>query len=276
MIRLIFLCLLWISPFIHAEGHAKAITDKGGVRGTPVFDYTPSPRVSPEVWEMVKPYLLPSNHPIKPALDRIFSQTRVTANAKSVKRAGFKKPLPRPYSHCTVSHHPSLKGYLVKLFTDDQPLLCDHLAWIKRIKGANAVQKSIDKHKFHHFFKVPGKWIYPLPANPPPRNINKGKNFILVVEDMDIYEKQKNYDRWRGKKMTPQRIDAVWIVMEENGLSDSIRPFNIPFCKDGLQAFIDTEHHHEWPVHYEIMARYLSSSIEQHWIELMRRGGPKS
>lgn len=260
MIKYIIACLLLFPAFIQAKE-------------APAYDYTQSQFVSDEVWEMVKPYLLPSNHPAKSVLDRIFGDARMTANAKSVQKAGFLKPFPRSYSHCTVSHHPALSGYLVKMFTDDQPKYDDYKAWIKRIKGAEAIKIAIDKYKYNQYFKVPKKWIYPLPSERAPKN-GSGKNFILVVEDMKIYHKQKNYDRWRSSKMTTQRADAIWILIQENGLTDSIRAFNIPFCHDDKQAFIDTEHHHEWPVHFDIMTRYLSPKIEKHWVKLMKSGGP--
>jgi hypothetical protein len=238
-----------------------------------VYDYQRSPQVSEEVWQMVRPYLLPSNLPVKKKLDEIFKRRRVLANQESVRKAGFPKSAQRQYSRCTVSAHPYLEGFIIKMFTDDVLDVCDYQQWIHRIEGAKSIQATIDKKGYGHLFKVPKKWIYPLPASPAPGE--HGKNFILVAEDMKIYKHEKNTSRWKSDLMNKERANAMYVIMNENGLADSIYPFNIPFCKDGKQAFIDTEYHHRWPIHYEIMFSFFSQKMSQYWQKLVIQGGPK-
>lgn len=228
-----------------------------------------NPYVHADTWNTVSPYFLPENHPIKAQLDRIFSEHRAILNEASLKRAKFKNATPGRFSHTVVTTHSKLKGYFVKLFTDYQHI--DEVRQLmKRINGARIIKDAIIKHGYQLLCKVPNKWIYPLPPEPSPPPGTFRKNFILIAEDMDIYGKVKNYSRWRGKKMTEEKVKAVYTLLQEEGLSDSVFAFNVPFTKDGRLAFIDTEHFHNWPVKFEKMMRYLSPSMQKYLCELMK------
>ena len=66
----------------------------------------------------------------------------------------------------------------------------------------------------------------------------------------------------------------VRIFLTEEGLKDSVFPDNIPFTKDGKMAFIDTEHHHLWPVDYYRLERYLSPEMKTYWKNLTHSFSP--
>lgn len=268
---LIFLHL-YLPSSVYGEIEKKT-TKRESYPKNPVYEYEKSPHVSSEAWECVKPYLLPSNHPVKARLDKIFSSSRATLNEDSMLAAGFERATVRAYSHNIVSKHPDLQGYLVKLFTDQQDIQ-DYPLLIWRIEGANAVRHEIITRGYEKMFSVPNKWIYPLPIEPSPPPECHRKNFILVVEDMHIYRKSKNTRRWK-EKMTPKRADAMFVLLQVVGLNDSIYPFNLPFCEDGRQAFIDTEHHHNWPIHFHLMLPFFSPEMEQYWRILVGQGGPR-
>lgn len=229
--------------------------------------------VSQEVWDKVSPYFLPENHPIKAQLDRIFSAFRVTEHSQNVARADFDNNKPGQFSHTTVTTHPKLKGYLIKLYTDDQAIV-DWQKWLRRIEGAQIIRDAVAAHGYKKYFKVPQKWIYPLPPEPAPINEKDRKNFILVAEDMQILKNGKNSKSWKND-MTPDRLDAFWTIVHGYGLSDSVYNFNVPFAKDGKQAFIDTEYYYRWPVPVDRTLRYLSTSMQKYWLKLIEQGGPK-
>lgn len=235
----------------------------------PVYNYTKNPDVSEAVWDAVKPYLLPSNHPVKKKLDKIFTASRVTAHERSVKAAGFTSPYHRPQSRMVVSRHKDLPGYLVKMFTDDQRSVADYTLMLHRIKGARSIQRSIEKHGYEHLFKVPKKWIYPLPAEPVPLIAKYRKNFIIVVEDANILPRKDNYRKWKSSAMSRERMKALYVVMKEQGLKDSVFPFNLPFSEDGKIAFIDTEYHHSWPVHFNRLTSYFPSNQRNFWKQMI-------
>jgi len=114
--------------------------------------YVRNPEISEEVWNKLTPYFLPEDLPVKKQLDKIFSKSRITLNRDTLEKAKFKKPKHRKVSKCVVSGHPNLKGYLVKLFTDDQIDKNDWQYWKRRVDGAKAIQNAITKHGFHRFF----------------------------------------------------------------------------------------------------------------------------
>lgn len=234
--------------------------------------YVKSPYVDQEIWDSVLPYLLPEDHPIKPQLDRIFSISRASENRESLKAAGFKNTKSRRWSHVVVTKHPKLKGYLLKLYTDEQENVVDWIKWKSRIKGAMETQKVIDEYGFHDIFIVPKKWIYPLPAEPSPSSPDyERKNFILVVEDVHVLPSNTNLLAWKSPAMTVEKLDAIYTVLKKVGLWDTVYAFNLPFTKEGKLAFIDTEFYHRWPVHYSHLTPYLSDKMQVYWRKLIAK-----
>jgi hypothetical protein len=233
-----------------------------------VYGYDYNPYVSPQVWEKISPYFLPENHPIKPKLDSLFSK-RITLNSESLKNAGFEDPEPQKFSKTIVTKHKKIKGYYFKLFTDEQEI-DDGQKLYARALGAERVKGCIDRNELHHLCKVPKKWIYPLPENPSPSKGEHRKNFILIAEDMDLYSKDENLKKWKKSPLvTIELLDAVYLILREEGLKDSVYPFNIPFSKkDRKIAFIDLEETHEWPVRFKRLLPYLSPEMALYWSAL--------
>lgn len=254
---------------------ANMIARQAEVAATPT--YVRTKYVTPEIWAKVRPYLLPENHPVKPKLDRLFSRSRVTLTNKTFKEAGFKRNRIGRFSRVMASSNPELPGVFIKAFADTELYVTiDWYKWIHRIEGSKAVRACLHSHNYQHKFKVPHKWIYPLPADPSPPNSEKylRKNFILVAEDMQIYEHEKNNDLYK-KKITTEQLDALYTILQEVGLWDSCYAFNIPFSKDGKLAVVDTEYFHKWPVPFEKFTKYFSKSKAKYWEKLIKQGGPK-
>lgn len=233
------------------------------------YGYEQSPYVETHIWQMLTPYFLPEDHPIKPKLDDLFSQ-RITLNSHSLNKAGFDDPIPQQYSKTIVTKHKKIKGYYFKLFSDDQHDVCDWAKLYARALGAERVQRCVDRNQLHHLFKVPKKWIYPLPPNPSPPEGSLRKNFILIAEDMHVYNKQENLKKWKHNKLvTTELLDAVYIVLQEEGLNDSAYAFNMPFSKnDHKVVFLDLEESHLWPVRFKRLNQYLSKEMKAYWISL--------
>lgn len=234
------------------------------------------PHVDPEIWDSLSPCFLPEDHPIKPKLDEIFLKgDRVVLSSKTLKKAGFKDTTPRKYSGTIVATHKKLKGYIVKLYTDDQKGKIDWAYLKDRVTGANAVRASIENHNFGSIAKTPKKWIYPLPATPAPPAGMERKNFILIEEDVNVLGKNRSLAMWRTNFASRVLLNAVYIILNENGLIDCAYAFNMPFAEDGRIAFVDTEMHHRWPVPFHKLTPYLSTAGQAYWRQLIEMGGPK-
>jgi len=231
------------------------------------------PHVPDEAWEAVTPYLLPDNHPYRSTLDRIFSKTRVLHNEASLKSAGFTWTKKGSFSPVYPTLHKKIKGYYIKVFTDSQDKT-DWKNWVARVQGAKSIQKSIDENNYQTLFKVPKKYIYPLPEKPGPTGSGKKrKNFILLAEDMKIFRHSLNKEMYRYR-ITPTHLNAVYKVVTEVGLVDSLYINNLPWAKDGRLAFVDTEKHHMWPIAYQRYTKILSTGMQQHWKLLITHQGP--
>lgn len=232
------------------------------------------PDVPEEVWEEVRPYLLPSNHPAWPKLHRVFCKSRATLNPDAFKKAGFKRWRPGRWSRVSASSHPELKEYFIKAYCDcELGIIYDWKKWIHRIKGAETIRECIKKYQLQATFKVPHKWIYPLPKNPsPPKSSHYArKDFVLVCENMRIQDHDTNEKLYK-KKMSRKLMDELYTVLQVCGLYDSVYCFNIPFCKDGRIAVIDTEYHHKWPVPFSKLKKNFSKDLRSYWEKITSSG----
>lgn len=228
--------------------------------------YERPPHVEEAVWNEMKPYFLPEGHRIKPLLDKIFSK-RVTLNTQTLYAAGFKTPEPQRYTHTVVTKHKKVDGYIFKLYTDDYLKPCDWQEFLFRLRGAQAVKRAIKRHHWEHLFKVPKKWIYPLPANPaPPAHLRRG-NFVIVEQDMNLASKKKNLAFYK-KKITKEQLRALSILLNEEGLNDCVFPCNVPYCKDKKLAFVDTQVYYHWPLRFQLTRKFLSSKMQVYWDQI--------
>ena len=236
--------------------------------------YLYNPHVDLELWNEVYPYFLPDDHPIKAEMDRIFlnNKRRVTRNKDTLKKAKFKIVRKGKSRKPFIVAHPSFKGYLLKLYLDRQRRVSDGKRFIERIQGSEVTREVIDRFGYQPIFKVPKKWIYPMPTEPSPPDRSKyaRKNFVLVVEDMNILNQKENEAKWRSVEITPPLLDAVYLLLDEAGLSDSVFAFNIPFSHDGKIAIVDTEYFHRWPIRFGPLKRYLSPEMQKYWKFLIK------
>lgn len=241
-------------------------------RARPLTSFLYNPWVSPDLWQELEPYFLPHDHPIKARLDTLFNKIRATQSESHFEKAGFGKPKMRKPTNIVIGRHEQFKNYLFKVYLDTQPPLSEWVNWVHRIKGARAIQMCLERHGFQNFC-VPNKWIYPLPPEPSPPNQNRfhRKNFILIVENMNILSPKANLKAFKNK-VTSQILQELYVILTEEGLIDSVYPDNIPFTKNGQIAFIDTEHHYFGrSIPYEKLTPYLSKEMQEFWQNLTIR-----
>lgn len=217
---------------------------------------------------LINPHLIPSNSPAKIFLDKIFGKKHLTYSKDSLEKAGFKCSKNPKWNNIIIAKHPGLSGYVLKLFTDDQPEVNELENFLRRIEGSKIVNEAIEKLGYQKFFKTPRKWIYSLPETDDVAE--NPKKFILVAQDMRILSTTKNNKRWRSAHaVTPKKLEMLYNILEETGLHDSVYIDNIPFSTDGKIAFIDTEHYQHWPIHYSILTQFLDRKMQQYWQELV-------
>jgi hypothetical protein len=234
---------------------------------------SPHPYIKEKIWDYVTPYLIPDDHPAKAKLDEIFSKTRVTTSIKTMEKAGFRNVVPQKFTHIIVTSHPELEGYIIKVYLDahryykQRP---EYMYYVWRAMGSRKIQKLLDEMGWNDTFKVPKKWIYPLPAEPSPPAELIRKNFILIEEDMDIFDTAENNRCWESDLVDKELIDKFYYIVTELGLSDCAKPPNAPFSKDGRIAFVDTQTFDSWPVSYEKLTSFLSDEMRAYWKQLTK------
>lgn len=219
----------------------------------------------------MRKYIMPETHHLKPILDLIFLNKRVTLNAKTLEKAGFTSLFSQPRSFIRVVRHPWLQGYLIKLVLDSELReKHGHPEWhwfMERCRGARKIKKAIKQFHCKHF-EVPSKWIYPLPLMPSPPIDGRytQKAVVLVVEDMQIVDDKANKRAWK-EEITKGHLDELYRIISHAGGS-SYRAANIPFTIRGTFAFIDTEYPDHKP-DYTRIKNYLTKDMERYWEALI-------
>lgn len=233
----------------------------------------PSPYVNAETWDQVKDYMIPDDHPAKRQLDRIFNKSRAFADDESMKTAGFFPAKPQPITKVIVTKHPKLKGYIIKAYLDEQDYpgnQPEYRCWVMRVLGSKLIRKSIKTHNYVHLFKVPRKWIYLLPDEPSPPSHYLRKTFILIEDDMNLFNEELNNQLWGSTRVTKERLDALFTITTELGLYDCTKPSNCPFSRDGRNAFVDTQIFHIFQVKYHMLIPFLSPEMQKYWKTLIK------
>lgn len=228
-----------------------------------------NPVISPEVAKKIAPYLIPDDHPAKPALDAIFLTSRASHSNQTLLDAGFFILCQQPRSMIRVVKHDLLPGYLLKLVPDNdtrKKFGTPEWEWfVGRCKQAQIVA-SIIKRKGIKNFVVAKKWLYPLPAQPAPL-VEKPHPVILVVTDMNLAPHEENLLAWKTL-ITPQHLRELYQIMNgTNGIT--YRPDNIALTKNGKFAIIDTEARKKRPNFLSIRP-YLSDEMCAYWDNLCR------
>lgn len=232
-------------------------------------NFSNNPLVPSESKEKIKPFLLSDAHPIKPLIDAIFLDKRVTKDEKTFAKAGFQTIAVTERSFIRVAKHPWVPGYLFKVALDSETRnKRDKPEWhwfLQRCIGAKKIRTIIRDNQFQ-YFKAPHKWIYPLPLETKPENSHRA--VVLIVEDMGIVSKEDSKWAW-GHKITRAHLNELFVIIRD-GKGSSYRYSNIPYTRSGLFAFIDTEYPNAKP-DFERIRHALAPKMAAYWDDLVDR-----
>ncbi|WP_068466905.1 hypothetical protein [Candidatus Protochlamydia phocaeensis] len=193
--------------------------------------------------KIIEPYLIPKDSLLAEYLKALFNNPSMLNSVEHLKKAGFtvKNGNHKNGRHrLMVASHPLLPYLMFKKFPNGQPQKQQLDNFLKRIHGAEILRRAIAKHNCKHLV-VPQKWLYKLPQAFADSN---GPSYLLVVENMDIYDDWKDPNgvaRSLYYNMDIETLTEFCIVLHEVGGCDAY-PRNQPFTRSGKIAFVDTEH----------------------------------
>lgn len=228
-------------------------------------DFVKPSKMSTEDWESVKPFLLPYNGHLRKKMDKIFSSERVVKNERSLEMNHFYFPHWQGDKRAVVAKHMGIKDYVFKIFLDSQGINEEWRNLVKRVKGAQVIDDFITSRGFHNSFKVPKKWLYVLPESDEP---DETVLFVLVAENVGLKSEEANREKWKSPSLKAPFFKQLYTIINELGLLDSLYIDNIPFCRDGKVAFVDTEHHGLTVINYPKLEKYLHRSNRPVWQKL--------
>lgn len=231
-----------------------------------------NPYLTERIQVTIAPYLLPLDHPMKETIDSIFSQARVTQNEKTLVDAGFEVIAgPMPRSFIIVARHPSVPGYVFKIYLDSEDRCReDNPHWkslAKRCAGAFGIRKIIERERIRHF-SVPDKWLYILPVYPF-SNVQNQEPIILVETDMELESYDVTKQMWKTV-ITKDHLDELYSILKHGfgGHGTVCLSVNVPFTKRGKFAFTDTESS-KATLKLKNIKKYLSKDMEDYWDSLI-------
>ena len=216
-----------------------------------------------DIDQITKPYLLPENHPVKLILDAIFFVEGILKNEKSLANAGFITLFSQPTSFIKVVKHPAAPGFIFKLYLESEKRLKrGKPGWVwltNRCVGAERIKAIIKQKKIRHFC-VADKWLYRIPNG-------QEQPLILVAKDMELESPEAIVKAWKTKATKTHLKELYWILSQ--GCGSHFLTGNIPYCKNGKFAFIDTE----YPKRIFTISKagkYLSNEMKAYWENLVK------
>jgi hypothetical protein len=222
----------------------------------------------------IKGHILPANHPGKPALDAIFLSRRATKNEAALRASGFTTLFKKSRSFIRVARHPSLPGYLLKVYLDsEQRQKRNRAGWewlVRRCEGAEKIRKIIERNRIK-YFQAPEKWLYRLPSQPDSTSLDQP--FVLLVDDMNLVSREENLEAWKSL-ITREHLDELYLIITRAGGS-SYRADNIWLTRHGKFAFIDTEYPAQ-RFDYDSISSFLSPEMRSYWVTLTQSQRKKS
>jgi hypothetical protein len=239
--------------------------------GHAVFNYPnfyDNPYLTDRMQVTIAPYLLPLDHPMKPTLDSIFSQSRVVQDQKTLTDAGFQiiaGPMPR--SFVIVARHPQVPGFVFKIYLDSEERCREEnphwKSLAKRCAGAFGIRQIITRNNIRHF-SVPDKWLYILPLHPF-SNVQNLEPIVLMETDMQLESYEVTKQMWKTG-ITEEYLDELYFILKQGfgGHGTACLSVNVPFTKQGKFAFTDTESSRA-ELRLKNIKKYLSKDMEQYW-----------
>lgn len=222
------------------------------------------------LFEKYEAYIMPCNHPLKRRLDKLFASMRVLDSLESLTKAGFLAAKPQPRTRLIVTTHPAMAGYIFKLYTDDELFYYrnepEERTWMLRARGAALLRKEIAKQKWEPYFTVPKKWIYFLPSDSPSPFIGRlDRRSILVEDKMDLLPPAEIKACWMNGSVSVEQLDKLAYLIKKLGFRGGCKWDNVPICRDGRIAFIDTQNYLSWPLPYERLFHVLRGDLAERW-----------
>lgn len=215
-------------------------------------------------------HLLPSDHSPGILLQNLFDRFNAINNEAAFLEAGFKILAKKERSLMRVATHPTLPGYVFKVFfVEEQDRKrekeCGWKRFTIRCNQAERIRWVIEQHGIQHF-KVPRKWLFhTLPHSV---CIADDQPTVLIAEFQDLLPSDENERAWRHS-VTEGHLHELYAILEGAG-GVSSRPDNIALTRQGRFAFIDTEYSRYFH-DYESIAPYLSRQMRQYWSNLVQR-----
>ena len=281
-VRLLPLFFLFITPLIAMEGyrdsywmhndsyqpHPRCAEDFHECENTSYPYFNDNPLLTKAMKKRFLPYLLPLNHPLKPSLDALFSSGRVTESKTTLEEAGFQILFSQPRSFVTVARHPQFPGFIFKLYLDTETQLKYNFPswyWLaNRCEGAMRIRECIKKHHIR-FFRVPDKWLYLLPVDPP-SNGPIQQPVIVIETDMNLVS--DSIEVWKNVN-DKEVLDELYQILSKGYGSHELGG-NVPYSQNGQFVFIDTE----YPLREIGLKRvkpYLSPKMADYWEHLIKK-----
>lgn len=202
----------------------------------------------PLIHRLVRPYLLPKDHPLIPKLDVVCADLDLFKSRVNLVHAGWTLHDVSSRSGwwtIIVASRPEIEGYVIKTYSTEFKDPTYDVAlyrYVRRVRNSQRLRRCLDEHHCNHLV-APRKWLYRLP---------KSQTYVIIAEKLDIlpgsHEAGEILERYASiSKEQLEELATVFYAVD--GVDAFLQ--NIPFTTDEKIAFIDTDHVGVYPDAWE-------------------------
>lgn len=213
----------------------------------------------------IKPFLL-QDKTLKNKCNLIFKNKHVLKNCETLKSCGF-VILCKHSCGYWVCKHPLCKGWLFKIFCEDQHQGDKLAIFWSSCMGEALLREYVLTRSLGCYFIVPPKWLYPIYKTPKKKDYPFA--YVLVEKNIHCFQGFRNEMAWKCAWVTKDLLCCLHRLICDLGLAECGKIDTIPFCKEGKIVLRETHCYNKFPANFNLLTPCLCEEMQRHWCELI-------
>lgn len=213
----------------------------------------------------IKPFLIQDKN-LKAKCNLLFKKKNILQNCESLKACGFIVVGKHPCGYW-VFKHPDCKGWLFKIFCDDQCQDDKLTIFLSSCIGEALIRDYVLTNCLGCYFIVPKKWLYPIYKKKTKRESPSA--YVLLEQEIHCFQGIRNEIAWKCFWVTKDLLNCLHHLTCDLGLEECSKIENIPFCKKRKIVLRETHCHSKCHPDFMLLTPCLCEEMQRHWCSLI-------